>query len=86
VLLSLYTHFSRPFWTGQPLAYPVVQKSGAAAAKLWELRAVVSLARLRRDQGDRVAARDLIAPVFCRFTEGFAMPDLKEAKALLDEL
>jgi hypothetical protein len=31
VLLSLYTHFSRPFWTGQSLAYPVVQKSGAAA-------------------------------------------------------
>ena len=55
-------------------------------AKLWELRAAVSLARLRRDQGRRVEARDFLAPVYGWFTEGFAMPDLKEAKALLDEL
>src|SRR6202011_2950841 len=55
-------------------------------AKLWELRAAVSLARLRRDQGRRAQARDLLAPVYAWFTEGFATPDLKEAKALLDEL
>jgi class 3 adenylate cyclase/predicted ATPase len=55
-------------------------------AKLWELRAAVSLARLRRDQGRRAEARDLLAPVYNWFTEGFATPDLKEAKALLDEL
>jgi predicted ATPase len=55
-------------------------------AKLWELRAAVSLARLRRDQGCRAEARDLLAPVYGWFTEGFATPDLKEAKALLDEL
>ena len=55
-------------------------------AKLWELRAAVSLARLRRDQGRRAEARDLLAPIYGWFTEGFDTPDLKEAKALLDEL
>jgi class 3 adenylate cyclase/predicted ATPase len=55
-------------------------------AKLWELRAATSLARLRRDQGRHTEARDLLAPVYGWFTEGFDTPDLKEAKALLDEL
>ena len=55
-------------------------------AKLWELRAAVSLARLGHDQGRRAEARDLLAPVYCWFTEGFDAPDLKEAKALLDAL
>jgi class 3 adenylate cyclase/predicted ATPase len=55
-------------------------------AKLWELRAAVSLARLRRDQGRRSEARDLLAPVYSWFTEGFDTADLKEAKALLAEL
>jgi predicted ATPase len=55
-------------------------------AKLWELRAAASLARLRRDQGRHSEARDLLAPVYGWFTEGFDTPDLKEAKALLDEL
>jgi predicted ATPase len=55
-------------------------------AKLWELRAAASLARLRRDQGRRAEALDLLAPVYGWFTEGFATQDLKEAKALLDEL
>jgi predicted ATPase len=55
-------------------------------AKLWELRAAVSLARLRRDQDRCTEARDLLAPVYGWFTEGFDTPDLKEAKALLDEL
>jgi class 3 adenylate cyclase/predicted ATPase len=55
-------------------------------AKLWELRAAASLARLRRDQGRRAEARDLLAPVYGWFTEGFDTPDLKEAKALLDQL
>jgi len=41
---------------------------------------------LRRDQGRRVEAHDFLAPVYGWFTEGFAMPDLKEAKAVLDEL
>jgi predicted ATPase len=55
-------------------------------AKLWELRAAVSLARLRRDQGRQAEARDLLAPVYGWFTEGFDTADLKEAKALLEEL
>jgi class 3 adenylate cyclase/predicted ATPase len=55
-------------------------------AKLWELRAAVSLAQLWRDQGRRAEARDIVAPVYGWFTEGFGTPDLKEAKALLDEL
>jgi len=55
-------------------------------AKLWEMRAAGSLARLWRDQGRRAEARDLLASVYGWFTEGFGTPDLKEAKALLDEL
>ena len=55
-------------------------------AKSWELRAAMSMARLWRDQGKRQEARDLLAPVYGWFTEGFDTLDLKEAKALLDEL
>jgi predicted ATPase len=55
-------------------------------AKLWELRASTSLARLWRDQGKRTEARDLLAPICGWFTEGFDTRDLKEAKTLLDEL
>jgi predicted ATPase len=55
-------------------------------AKFWELHAAVSLARLRRDQGRKAEALELLAPVYDWFTEGFATTDLKEAKALLDEL
>ena len=58
----------------------------AQQAKSWELRASVSLARLRRDQGRRNEARDLLAPVYHWFTEGFDTRDLKEAKGLLNEL
>ena len=55
-------------------------------AKTAELRAATSLARLWRDQGKRAEARDLLAPVYGWFTEGFDTADLKDAKALLDEL
>ena len=55
-------------------------------AKSWELRAAMSMARLWRDQGKRDEARDLLAPVYGWFTEGFDTLDLKEAKALLEEL
>ena len=55
-------------------------------AKSWELRAAMSLARLWRDQGKRDEARELLAPVYGWFTEGFDTRDLKEAKALLEEL
>ena len=55
-------------------------------AKSFELRAATSLARLWRDQNRRDEARELLAPIFGWFTEGFDMPDLIEAKALLEEL
>ena len=55
-------------------------------AKSWELRAAMSMARLLRDQGKPQQARDLLAPIYGWFTEGFDTLDLKEAKALLDEL
>jgi class 3 adenylate cyclase/tetratricopeptide (TPR) repeat protein len=55
-------------------------------SRSFELRAATSLARLWRDQGKRAAARDLLAPIYGWFTEGFDTRDLIEAKALLDEL
>jgi tetratricopeptide (TPR) repeat protein len=58
----------------------------AHQAKSWELRAATSLAQLWRDHGERQQARDLLAPVYGWFTEGFDTLDLKEAKTLLDEL
>ena len=58
----------------------------AQQAKSWELRAAMSMPRLWRDQGKRTEARNLLAPVYGWFTEGFETSDLKEAKALLDEL
>ena len=58
----------------------------AQQAKSWELRAAISMARLWRDQGRRDESRDLLAPLFGWFTEGFDTHDLKEAKLLLDEL
>jgi predicted ATPase len=64
-------------------AIEVAQRQGA---RLWELRAATSLARLWADQGKRAQAHDLLAPVYSWFTEGFDTADLKDAKALLDEL
>jgi predicted ATPase len=58
----------------------------AQQAKSWELRAATSMARLWRDQGKRQEAHDLLAPIYGWFTEGFDTLDLKEAKALLEEL
>jgi len=55
-------------------------------AKSAELRAATSLARLWGEQGRHTQAHDLLAPIYGWFTEGFGTPDLKEAKALLDEL
>jgi predicted ATPase len=55
-------------------------------AKSWELRAAISLARLLREEGKVQQARGLLAPVYRWFTEGFDTRDLREAKALLDEL
>ena len=64
-------------------AIEIAQKQ---AAKSWELRAATSLARLWQGQGKRAEARDLLAPVYNWFTEGFETADLKDAKALLAQL
>ena len=58
----------------------------AQQAKSWELRAAMSLARLWRSQGKPQQAHELLAPVYGWFTEGFDTLDLKDAKALLEEL
>jgi class 3 adenylate cyclase/predicted ATPase len=58
----------------------------AQQARSWELRAAMSMARLLSDQGKRKTARDLLAPVYAWFTEGFDTSDLRKAKALLGEL
>jgi predicted ATPase len=55
-------------------------------AKSWELRAATSLGRLWQQQGKRDEARELLAPIYGWFTEGFDTADLREAKALLEEL
>jgi predicted ATPase len=55
-------------------------------AKFWELRAALDLARLWRDQGKRIEARNLLSPIYGWFTEGFDTRDLKESKALLADL
>jgi predicted ATPase len=55
-------------------------------AKWWELRTTVSLARLLRDINRREEARTILAGIYNWFTEGVELPDLKEAKALIDEL
>ena len=56
------------------------------AARLFELRATVSLARLMANQGRRDEARAMLTDIYSWFTEGFDIPDLKEAKALLGQL
>ena len=53
------------------------------SAKLYELRASISLTRLWREHGKRAEARDLLAPIYAWFTEGLDAPDLREARALL---
>ena len=64
-------------------AMAIGQRQGA---KLWELCAAMSLARLWRDQGKRAEAHALLAPVYGWFSEGFGTPVLQEAKGLLAEL
>ena len=71
---------SVPLWAISPIAGRAGSKQNS-----WELRAAMSLARLWRDQGKVQQARELLAPVYGWFTEGFDTRDLKEAKALLEE-
>jgi predicted ATPase/class 3 adenylate cyclase len=60
--------------------------AGAQAARGWALRAMTSMARLLAERGERMQAYELLNPIYVSFTEGFDTGDLKEAKALLDEL
>jgi predicted ATPase len=64
-------------------ALAVAREQGA---RWWELRAAMSMTKLWRDQGKRREARELLAPFYGWFTEGFDTLDLKEAKAFIDEL
>jgi tetratricopeptide (TPR) repeat protein len=66
--------------------HQVLAVAARQSARLNELRAASSLARLWRDQGKRTEARDLLAPIYGWFTEGFDTPVLQDAKALLDQL
>jgi predicted ATPase len=70
----------------EPHFHRAISVAREQQAKSWELRASMSLARLWRSQGKPQQARELLAPVYGWFTEGFDTLDLKEAKALLDEL
>ena len=63
-----------------------IEVAGSQGAMTLELRAATDLARLWRDQDKRADARNLLAPVYEWFTEGFDTADIKEAGALLDEL
>ena len=71
---------------GEASLQQAIRTAQAQQAKSLELRADRDLARLRGEQARRTEARDLVAPVYSWFTEGFDTADLKEAKALLDQL
>jgi predicted ATPase len=60
--------------------------AGEQGALFWELRAALDLARLRLTQGRDGEARDLLKPIYYRFTEGFDAADLRAARALLEAL
>jgi predicted ATPase len=81
LLLSMHEHAAAEDGYHQALAVARSQ-----SAKFWELRAAIDLARLWRDQGKPIEARDLLAPVYGWFTEGFDTVDLKDAKSLLNQL
>ena len=68
------------------LVVPCAGTAHKQGARHWELRVVMSIASLRRDEGKRTEARDLLAPIYGCFTEGFDTRDLKEAAALLADL
>jgi predicted ATPase len=75
-----------PIEAGETELQVAMRVARQQAAKGWELRAAMTMARLWRDQGKPQQARELLAPIYGWFTEGFDTRDLKEAKALLDGL
>jgi predicted ATPase len=83
--LLLARHPSDPL-TAEQCLVEALNTARQQQATMWELRAAATLAQHRRDQGRTREARDLLAPVYGWFTEGFDTPDLRDAKALLDGL
>ena len=83
---SHLAHYSSEPAEAEAAFYRAMTVAHQQNARLWELRAAMSLSRLWRDQGRQTAARDLLAPIYGWFTEGFDTPDLRDAKALLDGL
>jgi len=71
---------------GEASLRDAVHLAQAQGARGWELRAATSLARLLFGRGERQQALDLLAPIYAWFSEGFDMPDLREARALLNQL
>jgi class 3 adenylate cyclase/predicted ATPase len=92
LVAELYRHQGRLMQRqGKPeaaeeLYRKALRVAGEQQARLWELRAATSLARLRRDQGRRSEARQLLAPIYAWFGEGFDTADLSDARELLNEL
>jgi predicted ATPase len=72
--------------SGQAALHEALGVAQQQQAKAWELRAATTLARFWGEQGRRAEARELLAPVYNWFAEGFDTADLKQAKALLDAL
>jgi class 3 adenylate cyclase len=77
--------FKRPL-TGETALERAIEIARRQQARTFELRASISLARLWCNQGKRIQARDLLAPIYTWFSEGFDMPDLKQARTLLGEM
>ena len=71
---------------GEPWLRKALACAGKQSARSLQIRAATSLARLWREQGKHVEARNLLVPIYGWFTEGFDTIDLKEARSLLDEL
>jgi len=72
--------------SAEPSFHQAIEIARGQSAKLWELRAAMSLARLWSDQGRREQARDLLASIYDWFTEGLDTPVLREARVTLEKL
>ena len=84
--LLLQSAPQKPKSEAEACFHKAIEVARGQSAKSWELRAATNLARLWQQQGKTTEARDLLAPVYEWFTEGFDTADLQEAKALLSEL
>ena len=71
---------------GESYLRKVIEIARRQESRWWELRAITSLARMLIKQGNRAEARAMLSEIYGRFTEGFDLADLKDAKALLDQL